>query len=91
MSCRNLTKQTAHVDVPKEVNNVDSKKKKRERKSAKENTAFRSSSFSSSSCSASSHSSSISNYTTFSKDPEVDITEELTYTVKEVKAPVYNL
>ena len=31
-ACRNLTKQTAHIDVPKELSNVDSEKENRKRK-----------------------------------------------------------
>ena len=85
MSHCNLTKKTTPVDVPKEISHVDPKMGKRKRKRTL------SSSSSSSSCSASSNSSSASNDTTFSKaaDPEVDLTEEVAYSVKEVETPMY--
>ena len=85
MSRRNLTKKTTPADVPKEISQVDANIRKRKRKRTL------SSSSSSSTCSASSNSSSASNDTTFSKaaDPEVDLTEEVAYSVKEVEAPMY--
>ena len=85
MSRRNLTKKTTPVDVTEEISHVDSKMGKRKRKRTLSSYS------SSSSCSASSNSSSASNETTFSKaaDPEVDLTEEVAYSVKEVEAPMY--
>nr|XP_022336851.1 uncharacterized protein LOC111133067 [Crassostrea virginica] len=84
MSRRNLTKKTTPVDVPKEISHVDSKMGKRKRKRTLSSSSL------SSSCSALSNSSA-SNDTTFSKaaDPEVDLTEEVAYSVKEVEAPMY--
>ena len=90
MPCRNLTKQTAHIDVPKELSNVDSKKENRKRKRSLSIeflfilllqcliTLFF-------------HFKRYQFFQRRIKEHEVDISEKVTYFVKEVKAPVYNL